>query len=156
MSTVATLYQWLLFAHVLAAMAWLGGALLLGITVTSVLRSGEPDSIVRFTSGLRSIGPRLLAPATLGVLAFGLWMVLDSPAWKFGHFWVELALGLFAGAALIGAAWLSQTSLRAERAAESGDTDEAVRQLTRWSRGYRLVILLLVIAAWDMVFKPGL
>lgn len=30
------------------------------------------------------------------------------------------------------------------------------RQLARWSWGYWLIVLLLVAAAWDMVFKPGL
>ncbi len=44
-----------------------------------------------------------------------------------------------------------------ERAtAEAGDDGEAARQLTRWSWGMRLILVLLLVATWDMVFKPGL
>ena len=28
--------------------------------------------------------------------------------------------------------------------------------LDRWILGYRLVLLVLVVAVWDMIFKPGL
>jgi len=41
-------------------------------------------------------------------------------------------------------------------AAERDNNDEARRQLRRWSWGYRLIVLLLVAAAWDMTTKPGL
>ena len=37
----------------------------------------------------------------------------------------------------------------------SGQHHLAARQLNRWSWGMRLILLLLVVAAWDMVFKPG-
>jgi hypothetical protein len=44
----------------------------------------------------------------------------------------------------------------ANTAVAAGDANEAERQLRRWSWGMRLMLLLLVVAAWDMVFKPGL
>jgi hypothetical protein len=69
---------------------------------------------------------------------------------------MRLALALFIAAFLIGAAHQSQTAIRAERAAARGDQAEARRQLARWSWGYRLILLLLIVAAWDMVFKPSL
>jgi hypothetical protein len=31
-----------------------------------------------------------------------------------------------------------------------------LRQLGLWLRGYGLILTLLVVIAWDMVFKPGL
>jgi uncharacterized membrane protein len=156
MTIAADLYQWLLFIHIVAAMTWVGGAVLLGALVTGVLRGREPDAVARFVRSLRLIGPRVLAPATVAVVGVGVWMVVNSAAWDFGQFWVQLALALFAGAFLIGAAHQSRTAIAAERAVERGDQDEAVRQLARWSWGYRLIVLLLVVATWDMVFKPGL
>jgi len=102
------------------------------------------------------LGPAVLAPATIAVLGFGIWLVLDSDAWAFDQGWVQLAVGLFAAAFLIGAAHQSRAALRAERAAEAGDDAEARRQLVRWTWGYALVVVLLVVVAWDMVFKPGL
>jgi hypothetical protein len=37
-----------------------------------------------------------------------------------------------------------------------GDDAEVASQLRRWSWGIRLILVLLVVATWDMVFKPGL
>jgi hypothetical protein len=77
-------------------------------------------------------------------------------AWNFGQLWVQLGLGLFVGAFLVGAIHQSRTALAATRAAGGGDDPEAARQLRRWLWGYRLILVLLVIAAWDMTTKPGL
>jgi len=150
------LYDWLLLLHIVGAMVWLGGAVVLGAMATRVLREGEPDAVARFLGNLRVIGPAVLAPATIAVVGLGVWMVLNSTAWGFGQSWVELALGLFAAAFLIGAVHQSRAALSAERAAGRGDRDEALRRLASWSWGYRLIVLLLIVATWDMVMKPGL
>jgi uncharacterized membrane protein len=152
----AGLYQWLLFLHILAAMIWVGGAVVLGALATVVLRNGEPEAVARFVASLRAVGPLVLAPATLAVLGLGAWMVLDSDVWTFGQLWLELALGLFAAAFLVGAVHQSRAAIAAERAVGRGDHGEALRQLRRWSWGYRVIVLLLVVVAWDMVMKPGL
>ena len=152
----AELYDWLLFGHVVAAMAWVGGGLVLGVLATQVVRSGDADAVARFVASLRRIGPLVLAPSTVAVIGLGVWMVLDSAAWDFAQFWVQLALGLFAAAFALGAAHQSRAAIGAERAVAAGDDRLALRQLARWSAGYWVIVALLVIAAWDMVFKPGL
>ena len=154
--TIATLYQWLLLLHIVAAMVWVGGAVLLGALATAVIHGCEPEAVARFVRTLGLIGPRVLAPATVAVVGLGVWMVLDDVAWDFGQTWVQLALALFAAAFVIGAAYQSRTALAAERAVGRGDHDEALRQLARWSWGYRLIVLLLLVGTWDMVFKPEL
>ncbi len=151
-----TLYDWLLFLHVLAAMVWVGGGVMLAVIAARVLRDPDPAAVGRFTGSLRVIGPLALAPATVAVLGLGIGLVVDTDAWDFGQLWVQLGLGLFAAAFLVGAVWQSRTALAAARAAERDDDAEARRQLRRWSWGYRLVVLLLVVAAWDMTTKPGL
>jgi uncharacterized membrane protein len=156
MTIAASLYQWLLFLHVLAAMTWVGGAILLGALATAVLRTRQADAVERFVRVLPVVGPRVLAPATIAVVGLGVWLVLDSTAWDFRQLWVQLALALFAVALVIGAAHQSRAALHAERAVERGDRDEALRQLARWAWGYRIIVLLLVVAVWDMEFKPGL
>ena len=152
----AALYDWLKFLHVLAAMLWLGGTAALSILATQLARHGERNVIERFVRSLGVVGPIVLAPATLSVVGFGVWLVLDSDAWSFGQTWVWLALVLFAAAFVVGAGFQSRAAIGARRAAEAGDDAEAVRQLVRWAWGSRLIIVILVAAAWDMVFKPGL
>jgi uncharacterized membrane protein len=152
----ADLYDWLLFLHVIAAMVWVGGLVALTVLASLVLSGGEEGAVARFVASLRVIGPLVLLPSMAAVIGFGIWMVLDSEAWSFGQTWVWLALALFGGAFVVGAAFQSRSAIDAQRAAEAGDHLEAARQLRRWSWGMRVILLLLFVAAWDMVFKPGL
>jgi uncharacterized membrane protein len=137
-------------------MVWVGGLVALTAFGAHALRSGEREAVARFVGSLRVVGPFVLGPASALVIAFGIWLVIDSSAWDFGQTWTWLALVLLAAAVLVGAVFLSRTALAAERAVKAGDHAEAVDQLRRWSWGVRLILLLLVAATWDMVFKPGL
>ena len=148
-----SLYDWLLFVHIVGAMVWVGGLVALAALGNHALRSGD---VARFVGSLRVVGPFVLAPASSLVLAFGIWMVLDSSAWDFGQTWIWLALVLLAAAVVVGAVFLSRSALAAERAVKAGDDAQAATHLRRWSWGIRLILVLLVIATWDMVFKPGL
>ena len=152
---VAALYDWLLLGHVVAAMVWLGGGVMLAAIAVTTLR-GDDEAVARFVGGLRVIGPTVLAPATIATLGLGLWLVLDSAAWDLGQTWTLLALALFAAAAGVGALHQGRAAIRAQRAIERDDHAEARLQLTRWVWGYAVVVALLLAVAWDMVFKPGL
>ena len=111
------------------------------------------DTIGEFGQTLAYIGPRVLTPAVLATLVLGIWMVLESPAWDFAQLWVRVALALFAAAFAIGLLALSRIGIALQRVADAG---EGRRLLDRWLLGYGVVLLLLVLAVWDMVFKPGL
>jgi len=154
--TTAALYDWLLFAHIVAAMVWLGGGVMLAGLAVITVRSGDAQAVARFVGTLRLIGPAILAPATVATLGLGIWLVLDSAAWDFGQTWVQLALALIAAAIAVGAGHQARVTLDAQRAVERDDQPEARRQLARWSWGYALVVALLIAIAWDMVLKPGL
>jgi uncharacterized membrane protein len=146
-------YDWLVFIHVLAAMIWVGGITMLGAFAIRILREDDPAAVGRFLGTLRRIGPLVLAPAPVLVVGFGIWAVLDSDAWDFGQLWIDLGLGLFAVAFLIGAAHQSRAALAAERAP---DHATALHHLRRWAWGMGVIVVLLVVATWVMVFKPGL
>ena len=51
--------------------------------------------------------------------------------------------------------FLSRAAVGAQRAAERGDFEDATRHLRRWSWDVRLIAVLLVVATWDMISKPG-
>jgi uncharacterized membrane protein len=153
---VATLYEWLMLVHVLAAMVWLGGLVSLTVLAWGILRSGDGGAAVRFASLLGTVGPRVFAPAVVVVIGCGIGMVVDSPAWSFGQTWVRLALALFSAVFFVGVALQSRAGIGAGRAAAAGDVDGAVRHVRRWSRGNVLVLAILLLITWDMIFKPGL
>jgi uncharacterized membrane protein len=147
-------YDLLMFLHVLAAMVWLGGLVGLAAFGSYALRKGAPDSVARFLASSGVLGP-ILGPASLLVLGFGVWMVIDSGAWNFGQTWIWLGLALLGAAFLVGGVLVGGSSHAAQRAVDAGDHAQAMRHLRRWSWGIRLVLMLLVVATWDMVFKPG-
>ena len=150
----AALYDWLLFLHILAAMLWLGGITVIGAFAFRILRTREPGATAGFLGSLRVIGPLVLAPAPVILLGMGIWMVAEQ--WEFDQTWVSLGFGLFLVAFLIGAAHQSRAAIAAEKASKAGDDDAALRHLRRWAYGMAVILVLLVVATWDMVFKPGL
>ena len=147
--------DWLLFLHVLAAMLWVGGTAVLGAFALRILR-GRREDAGRFIASLRFVGPLVLAPSLVVLLVTGVWQVADLEAWDFGQTWVQIGLALLIAVFLVGAVHQSRTAIAAERAAREGDDGEALRQLRRWTWGTLLNVALLVVATWDMVFKPGL
>ena len=152
----ATAYDWQLFAHVLAGMVLLGAIVLLEVIAIRVVTGDDDLAAGRLVGTLRAVGPLVMAPMPVILFGFGIWMVADNEAWDFGQTWVQVALALFAVAFAIGAAPQSRTALGAERAAAAGEHREARNQLRRWTWGMGAIILLLVAATWDMIFKPGL
>jgi uncharacterized membrane protein len=151
---VFSVYDWLLFVHIVGAMVWVGGLVALAAFGTHALRSGDRETVARFVGSLRVVGPFVLAPSSALVVAFGIWLVIDSSAWDFGQTWIWLALALVAAAALIGALVLGRSARAAERAVKADA--RAAKHMRTWSWGIRLILVLLVVATWDMVFKPGL
>jgi uncharacterized membrane protein len=152
-----TLDNWLHFVHVVSAMAWVGGGLILSVMGLRARSSSRPGAIREFAVVLPYVGIRVLMPAVILVLVTGVWMVVASAEWHFSQFWVRFALGLFAVAFLIGAVYLSRVGIQMDRfaSAESNDASKGARLLDRWLAGYGIVLVVLLVAVWDMVFKPG-
>ncbi|MFZ0546630.1 MAG: DUF2269 family protein [Candidatus Promineifilaceae bacterium] len=149
---------WLKFGHILGAIIWIGGGVMLSLIGVRVRQSEDPNFIREFSRTLSYVGLRVLMPAVIAVLVFGVWLMLISPAWRITQLWILLALGAFALTFLIGAVYLSRIALALERLTADMDFDlEAGRALlSRWIVSYQIVLLILLFAVWDMVFKPGL
>jgi uncharacterized membrane protein len=153
-----TLESWIHLIHIVGAVIWVGGGVMLSVIGARARQSEDPGIIGEFAQLLSYAGLRILMPAVVAVIITGVWLVLVSPEWNFTQLWVILALGAFVVAFLIGAVYLSRTALELERLATRTDADlQAARDvLGRWIVGYRVVLLILMFVLWDMVFKPGL
>jgi putative copper export protein len=71
-----TLYELLLFVHVLAAATWVGGAVMLKVQSARAMRSG-PDRAAELALETEHVGTRVLMPASIVLLVAGLWMVFE-------------------------------------------------------------------------------
>lgn len=120
--------------------------------------TANSDAISELARTIPYVGIRVLGPAWIVVLITGVWMVLSSAAWKFTQLWVLLGLGLFAVAFLVGGIVVSRVGARLERAARGEDPQktELPGLLKRWLLGYSVILVVLLVAVVDMVFKPGL
>lgn len=149
-------FEFLLFGHLLAAMVWLGGDLMLQMFYLRARVTG-PEAVAQFAKDVEWIGLRVLNTASLLVVLFGVLMVLDSDVYEFSQFWISAALAMFLLSAVTGAAFLGPESGRIGALSdERGPSDpEVQRRIGRVLLISRIEFVLLVLIVLDMVLKPG-
>ncbi len=131
-------YQVLLFFHIASVVVWLGAGTTLGLLGVF----GGPASV---TDLGRWLGPRVIGPASLGALAFGLALVGDGH-WTFHPLWIKLGLAAFAASFALTAGVRVPAIRRMERGEDVG---RLLRPLAV------LELLVLYAAVLDMVAKPA-
>ena len=144
---------WLKFIHVLAAVAWVGGSILIQIYAARQMRAGTEDRL-RFAQDTLVAGTAF-AVAGIVTLAAGVWLVLRVDAWGFDQAWISIGfLGVLVGAVLGPAFYGPQTrTLIAELGSDPAAAEPRRRRIAMVS-GIETIILVVVV--WAMVFKPGL
>lgn len=151
-----TAYELLLFAHLLFVVTWVGTDICVQVLSFRALRAG-PERTIDFAADVEWLGTRLLVPASLLVVVFGV-LLVNEAGYDFGQTWITLGFIAFGLSFLAGAGYLGPESgriskLAAERGAEDSDVQARIRRVLLVSR-VELLILILVIL--DMVVKPGL
>jgi uncharacterized membrane protein len=151
-------YSWLVFLHILAAITWVGGAIMLNFLNTRSIRADDPARLATAAKETEWIGTRVIAPTTLVLLAMGITMVAVNEAWTIGQLWIILALVLFGITFATGAFFLGPEAGRiAGLVDERGVSDPEVRRrLRRVVLVGRIDLITLIVVVWDMVVKPGL
>jgi uncharacterized membrane protein len=151
-------YSWLVFVHILAAITWVGGAILLNVLNTRSIRADDPARLATAAKETEWVGTRIIAPTTVVLLAMGITMVAVNEAWTIGQLWIILALVLFGLTFATGAFFLGPEAGRIARLVdERGVSDPEVRRrLRRVVLVGRVDLITLIVVVWDMVVKPGL
>jgi uncharacterized membrane protein len=149
-------YEFLLFAHLLFVVTWVGTDICLQVLGLRSMAAG-PERTVSFLADVEWLGTRLLMPSSLLVIVFGV-LLVNNVGFDFGDTWIILAFAAFAASFIAGAGFLGPESgriskLAAERGAEDPDVQARIARVLIISR-IELVILIAVIL--DMVVKPGL
>ena len=146
-----TLYEFLLFVHITAAVIWLGGAFTFQMYGAVVRRGGDPDEIARFAGRAGMLGERMFVPASLLVVLAGVGLIIEGN-WDWDQLWVIFALVTFAASFATGLLVLTPM---AKRIPVVGPTTPAGQSLIR-----RLFIILRIdlvymyAIVFAMVVKP--
>jgi hypothetical protein len=132
-----SLYDWLLFLHVLAAFVLVGGLATYGVLVLG--RGGEVARRALATPALV-----LWTVGAVGVLVLGIWLALDVDGYELWDPWIVAAIVLWLAAGRVGD--LLARGLRDDAEPRDG---ERARLL------FGAMTLLTVLLLLDMIFKPG-
>jgi uncharacterized membrane protein len=149
-----TLYEVLLFVHIVAVAVWVGGSIMLGFVSARIQATGDAAFRARFARSAGIVGPVIGVSAVL-ILASGIWMILESDVIELSQLWVWLGLGLFIVSGIVGAAYFGPASNRIVAALEGGRIEEADERAGIFNLVSRLDTLLLLVILGLMVFKPG-
>jgi uncharacterized membrane protein len=141
--------------HVLLAVVWVGGGVLLTILAVVADRRNNPNELATIARQAVFVGERIFAPAGLAVFLMGIAMMLNTD-WGWGHFWVVAGLIGYAATFVNGLVVLTPLAKKAsalldEKGAEAPETQAAIARILLIAR-IDVAVLLLVVA--DMVTKP--
>jgi uncharacterized membrane protein len=152
-----TLYEALLFAHVVGAIVWIGGAAMHLALMQLAKRSGSRADMLKLLGYDDRLGPVLYIPAGLLVLLAGIGLVLEG-GWEWDQGWIIAGLVLLGVAFVGGAAYFLPAGKRLQRAlASHGEESEAVgRIIVEIERVALIDLVLLLAAVYVMTAKPGL
>jgi hypothetical protein len=140
-------YQTFLLVHIMAAMAWVGGGIVIQVTQQTALRHGGPPAFDDVGRRLAWTDTWLAVLAPFLVLATGIGMVVVDPGWRFSQTWIWLTLAIVGLYQLL--AYTIGVRLFRLIAAEATGSRASFVKL-----GHVLIGLLAGVVVL-MVFKPG-
>jgi uncharacterized membrane protein len=151
------LHEWLTFLHILAAIVWVGGSIMVSAVLTRANRNPDRAVVAGLARELDWVGPRLIGPAAGVVIGLGIWLTIIEDEIAFSDVWIWLSLVLVAVSMVLGMAYFGPEGKRlAGLAAERGPEEaEYQRRMGRLLLLSRVDLLILAVVLWLMVFKPG-
>ena len=149
-------YHALLAVHIVAAMVWVGGGILITLQAERARQARDDDEYVSVAVGAEFWGTRVFIPASLVLLGCGLGMVGVGHI-GFGKPFVDIGLAGWTLSFLIGSAFLGPQGGKVKEllAADGSVTPLVIARVNRilWVARVDLVILLVVVVS--MAVKPG-
>lgn len=151
-----TLYEFLVFVHVLMVVAWVGGDVAIQALAFRATRANDSARTAAFSADAEWIGLRVFLPASILVVIFGIGAAIEGN-WDFGQAWISIGFAAFLFSFFLGMAFLGPESGRLKHLVEERGLDhpEVRRRTARILLFSRIELLILIVAIWAMVAKPG-
>jgi uncharacterized membrane protein len=141
--------------HVLMAIVWIGGALMIQLFAIRILRGSDPKRMAEFAKDVEFISMRTFAPASLILVVLG-FVLMHQGGWDW-KFWAVFAIVVWALSFVTGIVLLGPESGRIGKLIEErGGVDVEVQsRIERLLLFSRVEMILIALVAMDMVLKPG-
>jgi hypothetical protein len=148
-------YRLFVYIHILAAIAWVGGALAINLLGTRVARSTDPDELPKLGHQIEWFGLRYFLP--ISIITFIAGVILVTQRWNFSQLWISLAMLLWLLSVLLGALYIGPRSKKVAQMFETlGHTSPEARSASaRLFMVARIDLLIFLVIVGLMVWKPG-
>jgi hypothetical protein len=155
-NTRMTLYELLLFIHILATVIWLGAGFLSLVLAIGYDQDGDDGAMRRFLGDQDRLATRLFIPASLVTVIMGIALVIESEAWSFDQLWIVLGLLGFAATFLTGLLMIKPANekIGAGMAREGRLTPQLRTDIRKLMVKARVDQVVLAVVIFDMVTKP--
>lgn len=149
-----TLYELLLFVHIVGSIVWIGSGTLVHIQAHRADRARDEPGLRRIFQEIGVLSNLVFIPASLVVLVAGLLLVIDGP-WSFERLWIVLGLVGYAATFATGVFMIKP---RAERIgglmAREGMSPLVLAEMRRLLILARIDFVVLYLVVANMVIKP--
>jgi Predicted integral membrane protein (DUF2269) len=152
-----TLYELLLFVHVMATVVWIGAGFFSLVLAIGYDRDSDESAIRRFLVDQERLALRLFVPSSLIVVLMGIALVIESDAWSFDQLWIVLGLIGYAATFATGLFYIKPASERIGAAMEREGgrlTPQLRTEIRKLMVKARVDQVVLAVVIFDMVAKP--
>lgn len=149
-------YSWLKSVHVLAAVMWVGGSVMLTLLGIMTIGLRDPVRLTQFAKQVAFLGGRYFPPLSLMVVGFGFWMVQENDL-GYGTTWLKIGIAGWIASFVIGAGYLGPSASKLARLLDQRPPEDSEVQdlITRILLVARIDAVLLLFLVFDMTAKPG-
>jgi uncharacterized membrane protein len=146
----------LLTLHVLAAVIWVGGSVLL-LALGYYLRGHDLGTRVEYTRWTEWLGPRIFAPMSIIVIVAG-HLLVNEIGYDFDQTWLMLGQAGWLLSFLIGIGFYPREGKKREKLIEQHGAEHAsvAASINRVLTVATIDTLIVVLVVIDMTTKPGL
>jgi uncharacterized membrane protein len=150
-----TTYKVLLLIHILCAVIWVGGGIMIQLLALRVVKARDTAYGAGFSRDISFVAMTTFIPASLLLVISGFGLVHEGH-WDWSG-WLVFGLVVWAASFLSGALYLGPQSkalgvAMAEHGFESQQAQARLRNILLHSR---IELLFLILVVCDMVLKPG-
>lgn len=151
-----TWYELFLWLHIMGAVIWVGGGLLIQVFALRIIASNDAPRMVGFSRDVEFVGTRVFMPASFVLILTAVGLMLNGN-WDWGEPFVSVGLVVWILSFLAGAGFLGPESGRIAKAIDAGGpaSAEAQMRIKRILVYSRFELLLLLVVIFMMTVKPG-